>query len=499
MPVNVSRAVLKQVVDADEITDASNIKIEALGVEFDSRNIKGGEIFVALPGEQVHGNSFIRAALDRGAALVLAEKEKEPGELSRIIDGANEDECQRILLCHDTLAAFSKLAHWWREQLQIPTIAVTGSVGKTTVKEMLASILLRDSRGNFSQKSFNNHTGVPYTILKTSREHQWLVLEMGMNHAGELTQLSNIGTPNHVIITKIAAAHIGNFGSLEGIAQAKLEIVAGLKPSGRVILNGDDKLLLDEYRRLNRGGEEVALFGADALDSKALPSCRVSEIMSLGLEGISFKLHLKGNEGGEESCEVKMRILGRHHALNAAAAALGAKSLLPGISIEQIKSGLERFVAPPMRVNITRLANEKVLVDDSYNANLESMLGVLGIAEELRSVGKRVCLVLGDMLEQGSFASELHQRVAEKVVKVEPEVCISVGDESKVISATLNSASSKKIATHVSKVEEAIPLALAASADVFIIKGSRGIQLDKVSEALKNEFGIRQEGDWKGA
>lgn len=508
MSVNVNRSVLKQLVDAEEIRDASNIKLEATGIEFDSRNITGGEIFVALPGEQVHGNGFIRAALDRGAALVLAEREQVAGDLAKLIDGATDDECQRILVCDDTLAAFSKLANWWREQLQIPTIAVTGSVGKTTVKEMLASILLRDSRGNFSQKSFNNHTGVPYTILKTSREHQWLVLEMGMNHAGELTQLSKIGAPNHIIITKIAAAHIGNFGSLKGIAQAKLEIVAGLKAGGRVLLNGDDELLLNEYEKLQRSSGEVALFATSAAHSKGSPSCRVSEIeslgivsemKSLGIYGITFTLHLRDAEGVEESCEVKMRILGRHHALNAAAAALGAKCLLPRISLEQIKSGLERFVSPPMRVNITWLANERVLVDDSYNANLESMLGVLNIAEELRSAGKRVCLVLGDMLEQGSFSSELHQKVAEKVVKVEPEVCISVGNESKIIAEALNSASNKKLATHVSKVEEAIPLALAAPVDVFIIKGSRGIKLDKLSEALKSEFGIKQQGDWKGA
>lgn len=505
MSVNISRSLLKQITDAEEINDATNLKIEATGVEFDSRNIRGGEVFVALPGEQVHGNSFIRSALDRGAALVIAEKgngkdgRKDNGdqELQKVLEVASEEECQRILLCKDSLEAFSKLAHWWREQLQIPTIAVTGSVGKTTVKEMLASILLRDSRGNFSQKSFNNHTGVPYTILKTSREHQWLVLEMGMNHAGELTQLSKIGSPNHIIITKIAAAHIGNFGSLEGIAQAKLEIVAGLKPGGRVLLNGDDELLMSEYKRLNRADGEVALFGASVTASHEGPTCRVSEVTSLGLEGIKFQLHLKDAEGVSESCEVRMRILGRHHALNAAAAALGAKSLLPRITVEQIRSGLERFVSPPMRVNITRLANDKVVIDDSYNANLESMAGVLTIAEELKSIGKRLCLVIGDMLEQGSFAAELHQQVADKALKVAPDLCISVGNDSRVVAETLKAAG--KVAVHVSKAEEAIPLALAAEVDVFIIKGSRGIGLDKVSEALKSDFGVKQEGDWKGA
>ena len=238
MPISISREKLIEIVGGEALPTASRDSFS--GVEYDSRAVSGGELFLALQGINTHGHQYLRQAFDRGAALFLVED-------AAVRDGFPEPE--RIIVVPDSLKAFWKLANWWRKQLSIPILAITGSVGKTTVKEVTAQILLTRKNGSYSKKSLNNHVGLPYSICRISKEHAWAVLEMGMNHPGEIATLGEIAEPDIGVITRVAIAHLEAFESVAQIADAKCELVAKIRKSGTLILNADDPVLLDGFAR----------------------------------------------------------------------------------------------------------------------------------------------------------------------------------------------------------------------------------------------------------
>lgn len=440
----------------------STEKFSAAGVEYDSRAIRGGELFVALAGEKEHGHVFLQAAFDRGAALFLVEDEK----LLNSVDFP-----ERLVVVKDSLEAFQKLAAWWRKLRALPTVAITGSVGKTTVKEMAAAILLTDSPGIYSLKSHNNHVGVPYTISRIGAEHRWTVLEMGMNHAGELTRLSQIGSPEVAVITCIAPAHIGFFDSIDKITAAKFEIVTGVHPSGIVILNGDDPRLR-AWVAAHPLTQRVFWYGSDQ-------GCdlRLSDYKANGLDGISFHL-----TAGDEAVAVKMTVVGKHNAHNAAAAVLAARAVMPNLSLSQCALGLAQFRAPLMRLNVNRLPDGRSIIDDSYNANPESMAAAVQVAGELVVPGVQVGLVLGDMLELGAESKRYHLELGAKIVQARPGFVISVGAESEVVGPLVRAAGIKW--SHAPDAKAALALARAERFDILLVKASRGVGLEFVVQGL---------------
>ncbi len=285
MPISLSKNELAQILGAEIISNSE--KIVFSGIQHDSRLIKGGELFIALKGEKTHGHEYVKDVLDRGAALALVESK-----------AIKDVDLERIIVVKDTLEAYGKLASWWRDKTNIKLIGVTGSVGKTTVKEMLSRILMETGVGTYSQKSYNNHVGVPYTLSQISLDHKWAVIEMGMNHTGEIEYLTKIAKPDVAVISKLAPAHIENLGSLEKIAEAKLEIIKGLKQNGTLILNGSDSVLLEEERKIHNNNYKLVTFGNEN------SSVSASNIKSLALDGISFKLHL-----GANTYDLKMKII----------------------------------------------------------------------------------------------------------------------------------------------------------------------------------------------
>lgn len=397
MTIELTRQQLREVVRG-KCTESS-VNSVFRGAEFDSRNISGGELFVALAGEATHGHRFLGDVFSRGASLALVEDEK--------LLASSEDKDSLVLVA-DTLEAWKTLGNWWRNQFDVPLLGITGSVGKTTIKEMSAAILLAHSLGTYSVKSYNNNVGLPYCLLKLSSEHHWIVQEMGMNAPGEMRELTKIAQPDVAVISNIRRAHVESFSSIDDIADAKLEILDGLSQEGILIIPSDDEVL---HRRLKASGfgGKVETFGLSTTDAAQVRECHVSDKGTL-----QFVLVLDGKEQ-----EITMHALGEHNALNAACAALAAKRLLPEISLESIASGLRSFRPPSKRLEIRRLTGGRLIVDDSYNANSASMKAAFQAVSDLRTEGKKLGLVLGDMLELGDSTEEEHREVGEAAMTIQ--------------------------------------------------------------------------------
>lgn len=437
------------------------------GVEFDSRNIRGGELFVALKGEIRHGHEYVNKAFDLGASLFLVESEE-------FLSGPYKD---RVIVVKDTLKAFWDLAIYSRHQLKTPTIAVTGSVGKTTTKEILASLLVQVGPGNYAMKSFNNHIGVPYTILKCAPTHQWMVLELGMNSPGEIQELSKMAMPDVTIVTEVAAAHIGAFGTLEAIGKEKLSIVKGAKQGTYLIVNGDNLIIRNVIKSEKIDENYLVL---NVCQDRSDGDLNISDITSVGMEKIEFNLN--GNHNNLQiNIHAELSIPGVHNARNAGIACLSAKALFPSISDEKLKKGLSQFIAPLMRLNLKTLPDGRQLLDDSYNANPASMKAMLDIAGNMKKQGNKIALILGDMLELGENSKNFHQELGSQISEIHPDYVVLVGEYAEDVAGRIVDSSKVLIAN---TPEDAAKAAVEYPVNMLFVKASRGIGLDRAVKLL---------------
>ena len=380
------------------------------------------------------------------------------------------------------MAAFWKLATAWRVEVNLPTLAVTGSVGKTTTKEMLASILVQVGSGNYSQKSYNNHVGVPYTLLKASPQHRWQVIEIGMNHPGEIQALSNITKPDICMVTEVAAAHIGAFENIEGIGKEKLSIVAGATDGSILIVNGDNETIkkVIQQQGLDRK-YSIRSVGQHPENDYVL-----SEIKAEALDHLCFTVTGNTKNALEGyTVTTALHVPGAHNVRNAALAAVAAKYLLPTITTEQIAKGIDRFLAPLMRSNIKELSKDRMMLDDSYNANPASMKAMLEIAAQTKHAGKKIGFVLGDMRELGSFSAKYHQELAHQILSIQPAFVFFVGDECQQYCLPLFSGSGVQAQVFATP-EEAGKAATTQTFDMIFIKASRGIGLDRAAKIIES-------------
>jgi UDP-N-acetylmuramoyl-tripeptide--D-alanyl-D-alanine ligase len=460
MPCIISKNELISVVGGRSITSSS--RIIASGVVTDSREIRGGELFIALPGEMRHGHAFVQEAFDRGASLLLVETEEHfPG-----IDS------ERCVVVPSTLVALGQLASWWRQNHPIPVLGITGSVGKTTTKELCAAILLAHSQGTYSRKSYNNHVGVPLSLLSISEESEWAVIEMGMNHAGEISALTAMAKPTVAVVSAIAPAHIENLGSLENIVRAKLEIAEGLSEGGLLIINGDSELLVSIARELVPHHPQLAFgHGEDA-------HLRVLAIAGRGIEGISVAIEW----AGERPEPFSVPIMGKHNGMNVAASILATKTLIPALSWDTIRRGLARFTPPDMRLRRYPTSSGMQVIDDSYNANPESMRALLAIARETAEQGREVGLVLGDMLELGDISEDAHREIGRLAAEMNPLFIVAVGPRSEILAE--EAARCGASVTWCRSAGEATASVLGMGCDVLFVKASRGTGLDAVVRAV---------------
>ena len=450
----------------------------------DSRKVGAGSLFVALKGEVRDGHEFINDALARGAAAVIAEERAESSGLGpsvRVVKTTTsvaglqpgpEPLLPTVFVVPSSLQALQELATFWRRRFpECKTIGVTGSIGKSSTKELIAAVLQQRFRVLKSKGNLNNEIGLPLTLLQLNEHHERIVVEMGMYALGEICDLCAIAQPSIGIVTNIGPSHLERLGTIERIAQAKSELVEALPADGIAILNRDDPRVsaMDTKTRAR-----VFYYG---LDSQS--DMWADEIESFGLEGIAFDLHY-----GQEKIHVRMPLLGRHSVHTALAAA--SVGVVEGLSWDEILSGLKEESAQ-LRLIAVPAENGTTILDDTYNANPESSLAALNLLAELN--GRKVA-VLGDMLELGAIEEEGHRVVGGRAAEV-VEVLVAVGAKGKWIGEAARDAGLSQGTFFAEDNRQAIEILrdVMRAGDMILVKGSRGAKMEEIVTALAGENG----------
>lgn len=362
------------VLDAAAVNVPESVRLlTATGICTDTRILQPGEVFLALRGTQFDGHQFVPTAWRQGAIAAIVERDYDPTNTT-----------MPLLLVRDTLKAYQAIAHWWRQQFDIPVIGVTGSVGKTTTKELIAAVLGTQGQVLKTEQNYNNEIGVPKTLLGLTSEHRYAVIEMAMRGAGQIAELTEIARPTIGVITNVGTAHIELLGSEAAIAAAKCELLEKMNPDGWAILNHDNARLIKTAATVWQG--KTLTYGLES--GKLRGKLINSEILQL------------------QGFELPLPLIGRHNALNYLAALAVARVL--GISWQPLTEGLAVNL-PEGRSKRYHLPNDIVVLDETYNAGLESMTAALHMLME--TPGKRHIAVLGTMKELGDRSLEFHQQV----------------------------------------------------------------------------------------
>lgn len=431
------------------------------GVEIDSRNVKSGDLFVAIPGERVDGHTFIPEVLKRGA-YALSEQE--------IADAQGA-----YIRVENTVAAMKKLAKYYRSHLDIKVVGITGSVGKTSTKEMMASVLGVKYRVHKTAGNLNNGIGLPLTIFQIEPEHEIAVLEMGISEFGEMHELADMAQPDYMVITNIGLCHLENLITRDGILKAKTESFAHLNQGGRVVLNGDD----DKLSTIEAVSGEVPLFYGVEGQTLVRPTVYADCVEDCGLEGMKARIHLSGG-----TIDARIPIPGEHNVYNALAAACVAEQM--GLSREEIRQGIGRASTISGRTNLIRVGNVTV-IDDCYNANPVSMCAAIDVL--CKAKGRKIA-VLGDMGELGAEERQLHREVGVYVGEQPVDVLYCTGELSAELAEGAAERNPSLIIHHYTK-REAMTEALLADIypeDTILIKASHFMEFPQVVTAVTNHL-----------
>jgi UDP-N-acetylmuramoyl-tripeptide--D-alanyl-D-alanine ligase len=440
----------------------------------DSRQVIPGSLFVALPGERVDGHDYVADAFQRGASLALIQHDI-PGSFRTVrlaqgqaLDMHTDLDLPFCLLVENTLTALQQIAHFWRRKLDLRVIGITGSVGKSTTKEVIAEVLDQRYRTLKSPGNMNNEIGLPLTILRLSQGYERAVLELGFYVPGEIAFLCDIALPEIGVVTNIGTVHAERAGSQEDIFRGKSELVQALPADGVAVLNLDDPWVC-KMAELTRAS--VFYYGLDpAADLWA------DQVEGLGLEGIRFRLHYQ-----HETLHVSVPMIGQHSVHTALRAA--AVGLLDELTWQEILDGLRQGHAQ-LRLTAVRTESGALLLDDTYNASPESMLAALNLLAELE--GRKVA-VLGDMLELGQYEEQGHEMVGVRAAEV-ADTLVTVGPRGHIIATAARRAGlgSRKI-TEFENHEEAIAHLRKSltKEDVVLVKGSHDIRMDRIIAALE--------------
>jgi UDP-N-acetylmuramoyl-tripeptide--D-alanyl-D-alanine ligase len=440
----------------------------------DSRQVIPGSLFVAIPGEHVDGHDFVAEAFRRGASLALIQHDI-PGSFRtvRLVHGQSLDlnaelDLPLCLLVENSLTALQQIAHFWRRKLDLRVIGITGSVGKSTTKEVIAEVLDQRYRTLKSPGNMNNEIGLPLTILRLGPGYERAVLEMGFYVPGEIAFLCDIALPVIGVVTNIGTVHAERAGSQEDIFRGKSELVQALPADGVAVLNLDDPWVR-KMAELTQAS--VFFYGLDpAADLWA------DEVEGLGLGGIRFRLHYR-----KETLHVRVPMIGQHSVHTALRAA--AVGLADGLTWQEILDGLRQGHAQ-LRLTAVRTGNGALLLDDTYNASPESMLAALNLLSEL---GGRKVAVLGDMLELGQYEKQGHEMVGVRAAQVADSL-ITVGTRGHIIATAARRAGlvSRKITEFENDDEVIAHLRKSLTKeDVVLVKGSHGIRMDRITAALE--------------
>ncbi|HHT88407.1 MAG TPA: UDP-N-acetylmuramoyl-tripeptide--D-alanyl-D-alanine ligase [Clostridiales bacterium] len=450
--LNIAKACGGKLIISDNSCDK-----EVKGVVIDSRLVKKDYLFIAVKGERVDGHDFIQSAADKGAIAAVCEK--APSSISI-----------PYILVDNSLQALKDIATWYRMNLTIPVVGITGSVGKTSTKEYVSSVLSQRYNVLKTEGNYNNEIGLPLTILKIRKEHEIAVLEMGISQFGEMHRLSKIAKPNYCLLTNIGLCHLEQLGSRQGILKAKSEIFDFMYENGSIILNGDDDMLATIHNI--RGITPIRYgFGSDN-------DVYADNIVTNGLQGSSYNIHING-----ETLSVNSPMPGKHMILNALAAA--ATGRLLGLTGKEIIQGIEQIKPVSGRSNIIH-HDKWTIIDDCYNANPVSMKAAIDL---LAMADTRKVAILGDMGELGTDEIKLHKEIGEYAASKKIDVIICVGK----LSAYMYKSAAEKLTDssnnifYFEKKEDLIKCLsdLLIEGDTILVKASRFMGFDHIVNMIR--------------
>jgi UDP-N-acetylmuramoyl-tripeptide--D-alanyl-D-alanine ligase len=446
MPLYFSLAELDTILKHNLLkTTGADLNVSVLGITTDTRIIKPQELFVALVGENFDGHNFIEQAVDQGAIALIVNRQIESLAVPQFI-------------VKDTLEAYQQIAQWWRDRFNIPVIGVTGSVGKTSTKELISAVLGTQGKVLKTEANFNNEIGVPKTLLQITSEHSYAVIEMAMRGLGEIALLTDIARPTIGVITNVGTAHIGRLGSREAIAQAKCELLAQMPETSIAILNYDNPLLIETAQKVWQG-----------------------KTITYGLTGGDVHGTINGNNITVAEQDLPLPLPGEHNASNYLAAIAIAQVLK--IDFLPLIAGLQ-VQLPKGRSRRYELPNDVVVLDETYNAGLESMLAAVQMLKQ--TPGTRHIAVLGTMKELGEHSPQLHRQVGQKAQELDLDLLMVLADEA-VTTEMIQGAAGIKTecfsdrATLTSKLKQVI-----RPGDRILCKASHSVGLNQVVEELIN-------------
>ena len=434
-----------------------DLSVPVTGVSIDSRTLIVGDAFFAIVGHRLDGHAFLGEAAGRGAACVIvhALPDDVPANVPTV-------------LVEDTTRALGRLAAWHRAKFPVPVVAITGSIGKTTAKELTAAVLATRFNVLKPASSFNNQWGLPLTLLQLGPEHQAAVLEIGTNARGEIAALSALAAPTVAIVTTVAAVHVEFLGSLDGVREEKAGLVRALPPDGVAVLNADDPRVAGMARETRA---RVVTYGR-----AATAHVRVIGDVVEDERGLAFTL-----EAGGERQPVVVGLAGRHNVTNALAGAAAGVAL--GLPLADVARGLAG-VRPVAGRCVWRQAGDVTILDDTYNASPVSVRAALDTVAAHRR-GRRVVVVLGDMLELGAISDEAHREVGRAVAGLPADELVGVG---RAMQGTVEAAREAGLAEarHLMTFEDTVAhlLKRVVAGDLVLVKGSRGMRMERVVDAL---------------
>ena len=434
-----------------------DLAVPVTGVSIDSRSIGVGEAFFAIKGHRLDGHAYLGDAAGRGSACLVVHE--LPDDVPPNVP---------LVLVQDTTRALGRLAAWHRAKFSIPVVAVTGSNGKTTTKELIAAILGTRWNTLKPEGSFNNQWGLPLTLLGLSPEHGALVVELGTNQPGEIASLAALAVPTVGVVTVVAAVHTEFLGSLEGVRDEKAGLVKALAPTGVAVLNADDTRVASMARDTRA---RVITYGV-----RTPAEVHAAPDVTDGPDGLAFTL-----EHGSERQRVALPLSGQHNVTNALAAAGAAVAL--GFSLAEIAAGLAD--ARPVKGRcVWRTAGEIRLLDDTYNANPASVRAALDTVVAHRG-GSRVIAVLGDMLELGAIADEAHREVGRHAAGAGVDALVGMGRHARALVEAARAAGVAQ-AQHTETFEDTVAFLMKelVPGDLVLVKGSRGMRMERIVDAL---------------
>ena len=442
---------------ANDITPFADVMIA--GVTIDSRKIKAGNLFIPFKGEHADGHKYVVESIRNGAAAALWQKDvpNPPADLP-------------IIIVDDCLVALQELARKYRQELPVKVVGITGSNGKTTTKDMTAGLLSIQYKVEKTEGNYNNHIGLPLTVLGLNEDTDIAVLEMGMSGRGEIEFLTKLACPDAVIITNIGESHLLDLGSREGIAEAKLEILQGLRDGGLAVLHGDEPLLMERIHRY-KGNVNIKTFGRN--ENNNLYPTEITQIQ----QGNAFKMNAT-------DVVFELPVLGTHNILNALASMLIAHYF--SIPFEKMNAGLANIKLTNMRMEMVEGKNGEKIINDAYNASPTSMMAAIELVSNLQGYKRRI-LVLGDMLELGPQEEQYHLQIGLGLQVDKVDFLFTYGALGREIArGARKTLGEQRVFAFTDKTELIAKLkTLVDTNTLILVKASRGMKLEEIVSALQ--------------